>query len=334
MIKSNDIRNANIRHKKGKKKTHFQYSTLDTLGQLDHSQCCQGFQRSKDTKKKPLDYRALAVYRSKSLSKNLMCLDSPLRKAYKRTFYDCCQTMVQEGHKLQTKRCRSRWCISCIHARQGKIYRQYGHVIENMVAPHMVTLTIRNVKGSELRSKITGMKQTFVNIQKSIKRKGIAFNGIRAIECTHNSQCDTFHPHFHVIIEGKETAELLRDKWLQYYPNETDKKAQDIREATSLKELIKYVTQLYDIENPEKININALDTIFNAISESRIFQAYGNVKAINDDIDETEIIENADIPFREFAVWKWHKYDWYDMLTGEKLTNFVPDDLETERMET
>jgi hypothetical protein len=326
--------NTNIRHKTGKKNSLSLYTSLDTLGQLDNSLYYQGFQRSKDTKKKPLDYRALAVYRSKALAKKLMCLDSPLKKAYKRTFYDCCQTMVQEGHKLQTKRCRSRWCISCNHARQGKIYRQYGHVLDNMVNPYMVTLTIRNVSGNELRSKIEGMKSTFVNISRSIKAMKMPFNCIRSIECTHNAIANTFHPHFHVVIEGKETAELLRNKWLKYYPLDTDIKAQDIRPATSLIELIKYVTKLYDIEQPEKINVGALDTIFNAISNTRIFQAYGNIKAINDDINETEVIENADIPFKEFAVWRWHTYDWYDMVTGEKLTNFVPDDTETERMET
>jgi len=308
---------ANIKSKV-KDKAH----NLDTLELLDHPQCFQGFQPTKETKKK-LILKAKNSFFSKGLALNLMNLDSTLKKAYKRTYYDCQTTIVQEGKKLTSRYCGARWCNTCNRIRTAKLINGYFKPIQTMNNPLFVTLTIPNVLKEDLKHYVKLMVSVSTNSIRAIKRKGIAFNGIRKLECTYNVDRDDYHPHFHFIVDGETATNELVNEWLKRFPLAKDY-CQDIRPLTDAIELFKYQTKIVSkADDGYFIYLSALDTIFKAIKGMRTFQAFGNIKMIKEDIEDLQS-ENFDIHPNDFVLWLWNKNDWFSMESGEPLTNYKP----------
>jgi len=299
---------------------------LDTLELLDHPQCFQGFQQDKQTQNK-LIQKAKNSYFSKGLAKNLMCLDSKLKKGYKRTYYDCQTTIVQEGKKLTSRYCGARWCNTCNRIRTAKLMNGYLKPIQAMNEPMFVTLTIPNVIKEDLKHFIKLMVSVSTNSIRALKRKQIAFNGIRKLECTYNVKEDNYHPHFHFIVDGLNASTELVNEWLRRFPL-AESWCQDIRQidANVSKELFKYQAKpSTKTKNGNYVFLSALDTIFNAIKGMRTFQAFGNVKMIKEDIEELQS-EEFNIEPNGFVLWlwDWDNSDWFSMESGEPLTHYEP----------
>lgn len=313
--------------------------SLDTLEHLNHYQQNQCFQRNSDADNLLLK-KAKNNYFTKQLAKNLMCLDSPLNKSYRRTYYDCCTTIMQEGTKLTSKYCGARWCNVCNRIRTAKLLNGYTQPLSSINKPYFVTLTIPNVNANELKHTIAGMIRTSANIIRSIKRQKIIINGIRKLECTYNADNNNFHPHFHFIVDDYYSATLLKSKWLQHYPN-AEHYCQDIREINKddFKELFKYQTKIVSKnKSGHNIYVPALDIIFNAMKNIRTFQSFGNIKKVNDDVEQLIADNYKNVPYYEFAVWQWVENDWRNMGDGKLLTNYKPSSamilLTTEKMVT
>lgn len=105
--------------------------------------------------------------------------------------------------------CRDRLCPMCSWRRTYKIYGQVSRVmdvIENDYEFIFLTLTVPNVKSSDLPKKIDDMQKAFKQMIQFDKRiKKICAGYFKALEVTHNKNrysksFDTYHPHFHVII--------------------------------------------------------------------------------------------------------------------------------------
>jgi hypothetical protein len=307
---------------------------LDTLELLDHPQCLQGFQRDRQTQKKLLQ-KAKNSYFSKGLAKNLMFLDSKLKKGYKRTYYDCQTTIVQQGKKLTSRYCGARWCNTCNRIRTAKLMNGYLKPIQAMEQPMFVTLTIPNVIKEDLKHFIKLMVSVSTNSIRTIKRKKIAFNGIRKFECTYNAIEDTYHPHFHFIVEGLKASEELTNEWLKRFPLSASW-CQDITPLTNEIELFKYQTKIVSkADNGYYVFLEPLDTIFTAIKGMRTFQSFGNIKMVKEDIEELQS-EEFNIEPNDFDIWLWSDYDWFSIQTGESLTQYKPSkkmkELTTKRM--
>jgi hypothetical protein len=315
---------------------------VHTLGQVGHNQCQQGFQPIvKDLKY--LQKRAKNAYFSKSLARYLTQLDtpSPLLKAYKRTLFDCCGSIMQEGKKLTSKYCDARWCNTCNRIRTAKLMNGYLPVLAQFKEMYFVTLTVPNVNKADLKPCIVGMIRTASNVIKARRRSGNACNGIRKLECTYNSIEDTYHPHFHLIVDGFDNASFILNEWLKRYPNATTK-AQDLCKAdvTSARELFKYTTKIVSKSKADgfRIYVPALDVIFQAMYKVRTFQSFGKVRMVSENIESIEADEYEQIPNYEFMLWVWKDQDWFSMATGEPLTYYKPStamqQLVTEKMVT
>jgi hypothetical protein len=200
----------------------------------------------------------------------------------------------------------------------------YRKPLETFLDPHFVTLTIPNVSGEDLQKAIKTMLKAIQLITR-VARRTIKFKGIRKLECTYNAESDTYHPHFHFIVDGKENSEWLVDRWLERNPS-AERWCQDYRKAdeNSLLELFKYTTKIVSkTDKGFKVYIKPLDRIFQAMYRIRTFQTFGNVRMISEDIEEIESVK-YDIPYYEYVVWVWGESDWYSMLTGEALTGYEP----------
>jgi hypothetical protein len=259
--------------------------------------------------------------------------NSELIKSYWNTFYcndslSVTETTIENVTKRNVtgRSCKNRWCIYCNHIKTAKYIKGYLPQISNFSDPIFLTLTIPNVSGDELYFAIEKMKKIFTDITdlKSMRGK---IKGIRKLEVTHRSEKTKFHPHFHMVLDGKENAELLLNQWMSRYPD-NDIKAQNIRiaDGNSLIELFKYFTKIFDKKSESMIPPIHLNTIFLSMRNKRVFQTYGGVKKVlltDNDYDKSYYFEKLELGL---YTWCSELFDWFNADNGLCLSNYVPSD--------
>jgi plasmid rolling circle replication initiator protein Rep len=273
--------------------------------------------------KNSLSKRARAKFITNAYTYRLSGLNSPLKKSYQGTYYNCATVLEQKDDKITGHYCNNRWCIVCNRIRTAKMIIGYKPQLDELQDKYFVTLTIPNVTGSDLRQVIKQMIKAFIHIKKTYHNQHKSIIGLRKLECTYNDSLNNYHPHFHIIVSGESVAHQLVIDWLKHYP-EANEYAQDIRPAddNSVMELFKYFSK---IVTNKTIYVQALDTIFNAMYGLRVYQAFGIKKVISEDISEIQAELYKDLEERE-AVWTWLENDWIDQNTGELLTGYEPND--------
>ena len=302
------------------------HSYLDTSAQLStdtpkylKDNYLQGLKYSKES----LQKRARAKAFTYSYLFDLIDLKSGLAKGYWQT-YHCSSVILQDGNKINSRFCNQRWCLICNRIRTAKVINGYKESIEKFSDAHFLTLTIPNVKGSELVTAINSMNKAIRDITKNAKKTyKLQIKALKKYECTHNKRTDEYHPHFHFIVNDKKTGELMLKLWLDKFPK-ADIKGQDLSQAneTSLVELCKYFTKIISKDND--YNPKALDTMFRAARNKRTFQAIGMKKQVSEEVEE---IQEQEIDFKEEAneifIYDKSFYDWVSA-GGECLSEYVP----------
>lgn len=292
------------------------------------------------TTRATLRKRAKARFAQSRLITALQSLKSPLAKSYQHTTH-CSLTLVQHGQTITARYCGHRWCRVCNRIRTGKLINGYQPAIDQMKDVQFLTLTIPNVQAHELRESIIHMTATIRKIQDTYRKsQKLLIRCIRKIECTYNVDENTYHPHFHFLVDGVEAGQYMIDKWLQHYP-EASYKAQDIRKADKPIELFKYFTKLTSKSKSDTIVLKggkvikrdeyhypeALDQIFQAMQGLRVIQPMGGIKMISDEIDEVQSETITDVE-ADTKIWIWIECDWIDPHTGEMLTEYIPTEKE------
>lgn len=213
--------------------------------------------------------------------------------------YHCNREMiVSNDGTVSTRYCKNRLCMTCNAIRTAELINTYAPVLESWKNEmYMVTLTVENCTQSQLKQTIDEMQKVFVKVKDSLKKRfsdghiNEKFAGIRKLECTSIREND-FHPHYHILVKGKENALELREQWVKIVEKSkvisckmkgTDKFGnevylQDVTKADEQagKELFKYFTKILSKnKNDENIYLHRLDTIFKAIRGKRVFQTFG-----------------------------------------------------------
>ena len=288
---------------------------LDTLAQLRKPLQNQPFQSGQKT----LYKRAKAKYISNNLALKLKDLRTDLEQSYFRTF-GCASVLKQEGERITGMYCNNRWCLVCNRIRTAKLIKGYMQPLSELNDPYFVTLTTPNVGEDELRDHIKYMTRTFTKIKDMHRKAKDPIKGLRKTECTFNPRRNDYNPHFHLIVEGKATAQAIIKQWVNRIEG-ANIEAQDMRPAdeNSIYELFKYFTK---IQYKGGTNLKALDTIFQAMRGLRTFQPMG-IKKVSEDVEEIHSEIYEEIEQRE-ATWLWCEDDWIDTATGETLTGHSP----------
>lgn len=297
------------------RKNGVDFPILDTLAQLRKNSIVK------------LRKRAKSKFITMGYLMALIDLESSLKKSYWNT-YHCVENLIldPEKGKITGKYCNNRWCLVCNRIRTGKLMNAYLKEISSFKEKYLVTLTIPNIPDAELKNAVKEMKKTFRKILDKARKRKLILNGIRKTECTYNFKENNFHPHFHLIVDGKEQAKFIIDEWLIRYP-ESNRKAQDFRPANEngIKELFKYFTKVVSKQKDQgkdfyPVFIEPLDKMNLAFYGMRIFQTFGNVKSQSEEVEEI-ISENLDSVF-DGNIWEWvqDQSDWVSEY-GELLTD-------------
>lgn len=318
------VKTRNRKPASGKRQAAKPGGTLDTLALLSPT-------------RKGLRKRAKSKHFTQLIVTHRLALntDSPLIDSYWNAWH-CSNSIIQQGEKgepgqkLTTTYCKNRWCMACNRIRTAKMINAYLPAFNQMAEPQFLTLTWPNVKADQIRESIEEKNNSFRKIYKQLYKKGQKIKGIKKIECTYNKERNDYHPHFHLVIDGKERAETILSNWLKLHP-ECSPDAQDLKplDNGALLEMFKYFT---DFTGKKKANeartiypAKVLDNIFRSVHRMQIFRPYG-IKAIdeNECIDEINGQTYADIE-PDYALWKWDAdtADWIMQETGEMLTGYT-----------
>lgn len=183
---------------------------------------------------------------------------------------------------------------------------------------------------------IRGFQLIYDKLRKRYKRgTGIKLVGVRSLECNFNPKHNWYNPHFHLIVESKEMAELLIAEWLKLWtPKYAGSRSQDMRPVRNLEknliEIIKYGSKVftdptsstkkkYNKDN-SKIYAKAFYNILRAMKGHRLFDRFGfnNPNPKKQHTGAKAVVD--------FDLWTYSlsKCDWVNKETGETLTQFVP----------
>jgi len=304
-------------------------------------------QMTKKGDKSSLLKRARAKYFTNGIVFHLLNLDTSLRKGYWNT-YHCSSELVEVDGKIVSKYCKNRWCMICNRIRTAVEINKYKNILDSWDDKYFVTLTIVNVKAEELEPSIVKMGKKFYSCVESIKYKKFDFFAFRKLETTFNPFRDDYHPHYHLIVNGKEQANMLVDLWLKRNPT-SNREAQDIRPIQnsskdidkSYIELFKYFTKILSsksskskdkndlfnapIEYKRRIYVKALDVIFRACHGKRTYAHYG-FKLPKENDDEVFNEDSIDDKYDKAIYYTWINeiHDWVNKYDGQLLTNYKP----------
>ena len=252
-----------------------------------------------------------------------MDLNSSLKPSYLRTL-SCNEILLQDGLKVSSKYCKNRFCVVCNRIKTAKVINEYLPIIDGLSDLTMLTLTIPSVKADQLPSAYKMMLESFRRITRNIKKNypQNSVIGFRAYECNYNSKKNTFNPHFHILMEGKTNAFLIKNLWLDQIKG-ASYKAQDVQSANpgALIEIVKYVCKGVV---KEQFYPQAMDCIFRSLRGKKVFETFG-IKKINLDMNTTS---KTVIDFRtsDVDVWAWnHEVMNWTNSTGELFIDHVFD---------
>jgi hypothetical protein len=318
---------------------------LDNIAQLPTAPKIEGLEGTK-TNLKSYEKRAKGKFYTQKINGPLCYIDSPIHKLYERA-YHCNNTLYQKGDKITAKYCNSRTCINCNRIRTAKLVKGYLTPLKELanIEPdnnlEFVTLTIPNCKPEELNDIVYSMKKNLTNLIRVIREKRkIDISGITKIECTYNDNENTFHPHFHLIV-NKNSGQLIIDEWLKRYP-EAAHWCQKTQKADtgSLLEMFKYTTKFLIKDNTtkrQKIYTHAIDLIMQSFYKKRTIQPFGKLKKLKDEVSEeveeliSEHIEEFEDKDEEFIChWNWcdERNNWF--ASNMPLTEFKPPNIDFE----
>ena len=273
-----------------------------------------------------------------NLNYRLLKEGSPKEKYYRNAFY-CNEILYQQGKTVTGRYCNSRTCLICNGIRVATYINAYGSQVMNLKEPQFVTLTAVTVKcltPDELEGVVKHREGIWRKITDLARKQKVSLKGVKVMEVT-SSKGETYNPHFHLVIEGKDTAEWVVEKWITYnnkdpgiaITNNGDgnkptaleecQRIQPLKDQNGLLEVFKYCTKFIvdkdDLSGGKKlVNTRKLDIIIRALSgkrrvpESNLNQVTYGTRY--EDLDE--VISR---------LWRWNKEDWYANDTGEPFSD-------------
>ncbi len=272
-------------------------------------------------------------------NENEALIKTRLYKSFWNAFY-CSKTLYQDGITLKAKYCGNKFCVQCSRMQTRKNIEGYLPEIQEFIDPQMLTVSDVNVSKDQLSKRISRLSKSFTKLVKSFnkyqERHGLPrLKAVRKIECTYNFFTKMYHPHIHIIIDGKFCALDLLKRWLSENPT-ANSKGQDITPFNKSKTLEQNIREIFKYFSPlskkdkktgkEKLYpIEAIYTIIKAFKGKRSLQAYGIKKVV--DLDPSEL-KGQEVDFLKPDVIEWkyitEKANWFNLDTMEALTKNKP----------
>ena len=236
----------------------------------------------------------------------------------------CASVLAPTERGLSARYCKNRWCPVCQSIRIATLINGYASQLNEMASPYFVTLTGPTVPAEKLKDRIKEFGSTWRLMTRQMYWREHKPNGIRKAECTLRPD-GQYHYHYHVIIDGREHAEWLIAQWLMRIKGSSIK-AQDMRPVRTGEylEIFKYFTKLISTDKSagkerRYIDFERLNVVFSTLKGTRVYQPFGAIKAIREEIDDDELIAGESSE-EYMQLWRWMTDVGYVNEDGEILT--------------
>ena len=229
----------------------------------------------------------------------------------------CCEFAIQHGNNIHFAKCRHRWCATCNRTRAYKTDEAYKDYLMSLEDPQLVTLTWRKAKGrghraNELREGVDEMQKVWSAMRAKLKRLGYKLQGFKKLECTYNKKGAWYHPHYHLIIEGAEVANIIKNEWKKRMGDKASNRCQKVQRIEpknkkgAIREVVKYCFK--DMEGGEFIPPEAIHAMNEAFFNRRTHEALGCRQAKKKDLEPSQH-STAPSPNNEYPVHKVYAWD-------------------------
>jgi len=243
---------------------------------------------------------------------------------------------------LKSNSCNNRFCPICAKnksVRDSIAMKIISNYVKSLKRAFIfVTLTAPNCKGEDLKEEINKYNDSF---KLMFKRKEFRFvkGFVRKLEVTYNSEKDTYHPHFHILISvlpsyfTEKTQYLSREKWLKNWQevmNDFSITQVDVRRIkenkngvdNSILELTKYIAKDSNYLN----SVDVFKNFYLGLKGKRMFSYGGDFKVARQLFKNGELEEFYEEDTEEWvyfikSVWDFvkNKYD-NEVIDLRKLT--------------
>lgn len=216
--------------------------------------------------------------------------------------------------------CKVRLCAMCAWRRSLKVFAQVSKVMDMLCGTKkynfiFLTLTVKNCNAEQLSQEIDKLFYGFKKLMLKTSVKKAVKGWFRALEVTHNTNrhsksYDTYHPHFHVILQVNPTyfktkGYLKHKDWitmwrevmnLDYDPEVNIQKAKAKNISGAVAEIAKYTVKDKDyiIEHDESLTDESVKTLDAALRNRRLTAFGGMMKEIHKQL-ELDDEENGDL---------------------------------------
>ncbi len=237
--------------------------------------------------------------------------------------------------------CKNKLCQMCNWRRSMKYSYQTACIVTEAIKQFpkgrflFLTLTVKNVPGSELNSTLTQLTKSFDRLFKRKKVQANLLGYLRSIEVTYNEERKDYHPHIHVLLFvrgsyfNSKANYITQEEWAELWANSLKVEyipMVDIRIVKdrgkglhgAILETAKYPTKPFELSLE---NAQVVDDLYNGLYRKRQL-GYGGVfkeikkklaldDAENGDLvhttDDNEVSEGTKI----VAVWNASKQNYY-----------------------
>ncbi|MEX5398790.1 protein rep [Streptococcus sp. ZJ93] len=219
----------------------------------------------------------------------------------------------------QTYFCKNKLCPMCNWRRSMKYSYQTSRIVDEAMTQHpkgrflFLTLTVKNVPGSELNETISSLTQSFDRLFRRAKVKKNLLGYLRSVEVTHNELENTYHPHIHVLMMVRpayfqsKNDYIKQEDWGQMWAQSLKVDYIPLVDIRAVKEqgkglkgaileTAKYPTKPFELSME---NAQVVDDLYNGLYRKRQLGYGGIFKEIKkklalDDAENGDLVHTAD----------------------------------------
>jgi hypothetical protein len=186
-------------------------------------------------------------------------------------------------------RCKDRFCVACGAERSGAFAERVAQHLAGRVT-RFITLTLR-ASNTPLVDQLDRLYRSFAALRRRAQLKGVFAGGACFLECKIGSGSGLWHPHLHIITEGRyiDCRELSRE-WHKVTGDSSVTKIKAVPDNASRAAYVtKYVTKPAD--NSVFAVPAMLDEFICAIGGRRLAMTFGTWRGLRLDGDPPEDVK-------------------------------------------
>lgn len=188
------------------------------------------------------------------------------------------QSSVTNKLRVQSSRCKLRWCPICRDVSRMIVTKAVDEWLVVQKFPKMITLTLKH-NDDDLSVQINHLYKSFQKLRTRAYFQRLITGGVWFFQLKFNKDSQQWHPHIHCLVAGKYLPHArLKSLWLKITG---DSNVVDIRPVKDLQgcsnEVARYATSPADIT---AVDLTRALEIYYATKHRRICGSWGSARSL------------------------------------------------------